>query len=323
MTTTTTTYAGNPRARSDTFSGIACGVGAGALWGLVFLAPELAGDVGPLWLSIGRYLCYGMIAAALIIPRWRTLSAHLDRRRWLELAALALAGNTLYYLLLSSAVQHAGIALTSLVNGFLPVVVTLIGSRDRGAIPIRKLVPSLLLCAAGAACIAWQALVVPGDESGGHRVFGLVCAVGSLACWAAYAVGNSRALARLQRVSEHDWNLLMGMVTGAQSLLLVPLALAIGIPSFDGESWLRLGAVSIGLALIASIAGNTLWNRMSRLLPLTLVGQMILFQTLFAMLYALLWEQRLPTLMEVAGLGLVVASVVSCFSAHRDRALSR
>ena len=46
----------------------ACGVGAGALWGLVFLAPELASDFSPLMLTIGRYLCYGLIAAALAAP---------------------------------------------------------------------------------------------------------------------------------------------------------------------------------------------------------------------------------------------------------------
>jgi len=66
--------------------------------------------------------------------------------------------------------------------------------------------------------------------------------------------------------------------------------------------------------------GNALWNRMSRLLPLTLVGQMILFETLFALVYAFLWEQRLPTLLETIAFALVVASVASCLAAHRNRA---
>mgnify|MGYP006920679532 CR=1 FL=1 len=47
----------------------------------------------------------------------------------------------------------------------------------------------------------------------------------------------------------------------------------------------QLAAVSIGIAVAASILGNALWNRMSQLLPLTMVGQMILFETLFALLY--------------------------------------
>ncbi len=303
---------------SGAWTGIACGMGAGALWGLVFLAPELVRAFSPLQLTIGRYLCYGLIAAALIAPRWRTLVVRLPRRQWWNLAWLALAGNTLYYLLLSSAVQQGGIAMTSLVIGFLPVAVTVIGSRDHGAVPLRRLLPSLLLCAAGALCIGWQALAGgPAAGQAGRPVFGLLCAIGALASWTAYAIGNARCLVRLEQVSAHDWNLLTGLVTGAQSLLLVPVALALGTADHGVDAWLRFGAVSAGVAVLASIAGNALWNRMSRLLPLTLVGQMILFETLFALVYGLLWERRPPTALEVAALAFVVLSVLSCLAAHR------
>src|SRR3546814_18238318 len=71
-----------------------------------------------------------------------------------------------YYVLLSAAVQTGGIAMTSLVIGFLPVAVTLIGSRDRGAVPLARLVPSLLFCAAGAVCLGWQAIGAPASEIG-------------------------------------------------------------------------------------------------------------------------------------------------------------
>jgi drug/metabolite transporter (DMT)-like permease len=54
-------------------------------------------------------------------------------------------------------------------------------------------------------------------------------------------------------------------------------------------------------------------------LPLTLVGQMILFETLFALLYGFLWEQRLPTILEGTAMVLVTASVLSCLSAHHTR----
>jgi len=301
----------------DTLLGVASGVGAGALWGLVFLAPELARDFGPLQLTVGRYLAYGLIAAALVAPRWRSLVAGIARCQWWNLAWLALAGNTLYYVLLSSAVQIGGIAMTSLVIGFLPVAVTIIGSRDRGAVPLRKLAPSLLLCVAGAACIGWQALAGRAIGSTSEQVIGLLCAIGALASWTAYAIGNARCLVRLEHVTPHDWNLLVGLVTGAQSMLLVPAALALGMTTHDSAQWGRFGAVCAGVAVLCSIAGNGLWNRMSRLLPLTLVGQMILFETLFALLYGFLWERRLPTLPEIAAIACVVASVSTCLAAHR------
>lgn len=304
----------------DTITGIACGMGAGALWGLVFLAPELVREFSPLQLSIGRYLCYGLIAAALIAPRWASLAARIPRRQWLHLVWLAFAGNTLYYLLLSSAVQNGGIAMTSLVIGFLPVVITIIGSRDHGAVSLGRLLPSLLLCVLGAGCIAWQALASPTVGSPDEQLIGFVCAVGALASWTGYAVGNARCLARLKEVSAHDWNLLTGIVTGAQSVVLIPLALVLETAQHGLNEWIRFGAVSVGVAVLASIIGNALWNRASRALPLTLVGQMILFETLFALTYGFLWERRLPTLLEVAALAAVMMSVLLCLAVHRTPA---
>lgn len=317
MTALSTTGLSSAPVRPGTSTGVACGVGAGALWGLVFLAPELVGEFGPLHLSIGRYLCYGLIAAVLVAPRWRSLAAGVSRLQWLRLVWLAFAGNTLYYILLSTAVQTGGIAMTSLVIGFLPVAVTLIGSRDQDAVPLGRLAPSLLMGAAGAVCIGGQALLGPARDSSGEPVIGLLCAFGALASWTAYAVGNARCLKRLEHISAHDWNLLTGVVTGAQSIALIPLALALETVHHDASEWAWLGAVCVGVAVLASMVGNALWNRMSRLLPLTLVGQMILFETLFALVYGFLWERRLPTMLETAALGFVAMSVLTCVAAHR------
>lgn len=256
-----------PSASHRTYLGLAFGVAAGALWGLVFLAPELVRSFSPLELAAGRYLAYGIISAVLILPRWRALSAALRPRDWLSLAWLALAGNTLYYVLVASAVQLGSVAMASLVVGFLPVTVTIIGSRDRGAVPFRALLPSLLLCAAGALSIGWQAVAM---TAGGTELLGLVCAFGALASWTAYAVGNSRCLARLPHLSAHDWSLLTGVVTGAQAMVLVPLIAVVQPVAHATAAWLQFAGVSVGVAVLASICGNALWNRMSRLLPLTL-----------------------------------------------------
>ena len=72
-----------------------------------------------------------------------------------------------------------------------------------------------------------------------------------------------------------------------------------------------------GVVVLASILGNALWNRMSRLLPLTLVGQMILFETLFALIYGSVWEQRWPTVFEALAFILICCGVVSCISVHK------
>lgn len=307
--------------------GVLCGVGAGALWGLVFLAPELVRQFTPLQLAIGRYLAYGLISAALIVPRWNALRKVITLRNWGSLLWLALLGNTLYYILLSMAVQKGGAAQASLVLGMLPVAVTIIGSRDHGAVPLKKLLPSLALYLGGALCIAWEAIAptafAPTSGAGltgadnQSRIFGLVCAFGALVSWTTFAIGNARCLTRLNHVSVHDWNLLTGLVTGAQAIALIPLAVLTYSQTHTSADWFDFIAISLGIAVFASIVGNALWNQMSRLLPLTMVGQMILFETLFALIYAFIWEERLPRWSEVSAFVLIVASVVSCFAAHR------
>ncbi len=294
--------------------GVAYGAGAGALWGLVFLAPVLLPAFNGLDMAVGRYLAYGLISLVLIRPRLRAIRGRLHRTDWLTLAGLALLGNTLYYVLLTTAVQTAGIALTTLIIGFLPVAVTVIGSRDHDAVPLVRLAPSLWLCAAGIACIGGQGVLGLANTAKGW--LGMACAVGALASWTAFAVWNSRCLKRLDHISSDDWNLLTGLVTGAQALLLSP-ALLFDHTRHTAIAWSQLAALSIAVALVASIAGNALWNRMSRLLPLTLAGQMILFETVFALLYGFIWEHRFPTLLETAAFACVVAGVTTCVAAHR------
>ncbi|WP_343585232.1 DMT family transporter [Herbaspirillum sp.] len=298
--------------------GILFGALAGAAWGLVFLAPELTREFSPWQLSAGRYLAYGAFAAVLIAPRLRSVAGRLGLPEWRALVWLSLLGNVVYYVFLSSAVQLGGMAMTSLVIGFLPVAVTIIGSRGRGAVPIRKLLPSLALGLAGIACVAWQSLAAGHSAGGGsQQVVGFFCAIGALVSWTTYAVGNSRWLARLHDISAHDWSLLTGLVTGLLSVFIALPAFTLLLEPHSHAEWGRFFAVSAGVAVIASLFGNACWNKASRLLPLTMIGQMILFETLFALLYGFLWERRLPTLLEAVAMVLVTASVLLCVSAHR------
>jgi drug/metabolite transporter (DMT)-like permease len=274
-------------------------------------------------LAAGRYVAYGLFALPMVWPHWRRYLDVLGKREWIALFYLSILGNILYYVLLAAAVQLGGVAMTSLVIGFLPVAVTIIGSRDKGAVPLTRLLPSLFLSAAGILCIGWESLGKASAGAFAAQALGLLCAFGALASWTTFAVSNSRWLGRLEHVSGHDWSLLLGIVTGAQALVLIPPALLFETTSQSGTQWLLFGGVAAAVALFSSIIGNGLWNRMSRLLPLTMVGQMILFETLFALLYGFLWDQRLPSVLEGAAILFVLASVLTCLAAHRPREADR
>ena len=300
---------------NKTSLGIAAGILAGALWGLVFLAPEMARGFTPAQLSAGRYIAYGLVAAVLLARSWRRLFAGLGWQEWRGLAWLGLTGNIVYYVLLAQAVQLGGVAMASIVIGLLPVVVTIVGSRDTGAVPLRRLVPSLVLSTAGLLCISWQTL----SADAGSSLTGLLCAIGALVSWTMYAVANSRWLGKLHTVRPHEWNLLTGLVTGVEALLLAVPAFATATSPQDGREWMIFAAVVSGVAIFCSIIGNGFWNYASRVLPLTLTGQMIVFETLFAACYGFMWEQRWPTGAESAAMALLVAGVAACALVHRPQ----
>jgi len=303
--------------------GIACGVGSGALWGLVFLAPKLVPEASPAAMAAGRYLAYGLIALMLLAPRWAVATRTLDAAAWRGLVWLSLAGNIVYFCLLVVGVHLAGVAASALIVGMVPVAVILWGLRDPGAVPLRRLVWPLLMAVAAVGLIGFEALQRPTD---GHAqspldvIIGLTCALLALIVWSAYAIGNSRWLARHDRVSAQDGSLLTGVVTGVLALLLVPAALLMAGPAWHGEIWSRFLMVSAGVALGASILGNALWNRASQLMPLTMLGQMIVFETLFALIYGFIYEGRWPTGIEVLAIILMVVSVIWCVRAHRPTA---
>ncbi|MBQ1782683.1 MAG: DMT family transporter [Gammaproteobacteria bacterium] len=285
------------------------GLGAGALWGMVFLAPALLAAFSPLQLTVGRYLAYG--AVALLLPLHRLLFA-VSGRDWLRLLALSLLGNLLYFVLLAQAVQWVGIAPSSLIVGLIPVVVMVAGSREQGTPPARRLIGPLLLMVVGTAAIAldsYQAGAGSGLRPGWQSWAGLVCAFGALLSWAAYAVANRHWLRQRPGYSSQHWSLLTGVATGALALLLAPLAFADLSGAESGQSWPLFWLVMVAVAIGASVVGNALWNGASRRLPLTLTGQLILFETLFALLYGFMFDGRWPRPLEWLAMVLMIGGV--------------
>lgn len=305
--------------------GVAYGVMAGALWGMVFLVPRMLADFSPLLLSAGRYAMYGLVSLAAALPMARSLLRRLTREDFVALVKLALVGNLLYYVLLSSAVHLIGIAPASLIIGVLPVTITLLGRRDHGAVPLARLVWPLAMVVAGIVCINVDVFT---SAAGGApvgvltRLAGLACALGALACWTWFAIENARYLQRQTHFSGNEWSVLWGVVTG---VLGVSLWIVIGLwpagsiqPALAAERWHSFWLLNLGLAIGASWLGNGLWNAASKRLPLTLSGQMIVFETLFALLYAFIYDHRLPRPLEMVAIALLVAGVSWSVRQHAD-----
>ena len=298
--------------------GIGYGVGAGACWGIVFLGPTLTPGLSGAGFAALRFVCYGLIAVILLAPRWRRVIPRLTKADWFSLFWLSLIGNLIYYSLVGTGVQNAGIATTSMIVGLIPVLVALAGRKDSNAVPLARIAPALGCATLGVGLISLHALLSGENSDASHVGFGLLCALGALLSWSWFAVANARRLA-VADVSSHDWSLLTGLVTGALALLLAIPVLANDPNTHTAVDWAHFLAVATGVALIASIVGGALWNQASRLLPLALSGQVIVVEVIAALLFGFLWEQRFPSLLEIIAVGLLVVGVVWCLLSHQQK----
>ena len=309
-----------PSARHVLVEGVACALGAGLLWGLVFVVPLMLPDYPPAMLSFGRYLGFGVIAlllAATDLPRLRSLQ-WLDWRMALE---LALVGNILYYLFLAAAIQFAGAPLPTMLIGTLPIVIAIVSNFGAEALPWRRLLPSLAVIALGIAFVNSHEMAQLGRGEQDY-FFGVLLALAAVAAWTWYPVRNSRWLRQRPALASGTWAIAQGLAT----LPLAALGMAAAGLHFQGAGGfaypfgphaVRYLALMLALGLFASWLGTLLWNRASRLLPTALAGQLIVFETLAAFAYAFIWRGELPGSSALIGIVLLVVGVLLGVRAFR------
>ncbi len=200
------------------------------------------------------------------------------------------------------------------------------GHKDHGSVPLQQLALPLLIVAAGIVCINVDVFTHDAGAAGGtvaHKLLGVACAAGALLCWTWYAIDNARYLKRNPHFSSGEWSALYGLSSGLIALAIGLAALAVfhadvtgAAGAASGRDWTSFWIVNALLALGASVIGNHLWNVASRRVPVTLSGQLILFETLFALLYGFIYKQQLPRTLELAAVILLVSGVVWSVRIH-------
>lgn len=296
--------------------GILAGLAAGALWGVVFVAPALAPGLTAVDLAAGRFASYGVIALLVMLlaggkHRWPTTS---------QLAAalgLSVLGFSGYYLLLVLSIRDAGVAVPTLIIGTIPIWVMLLGKPEN--LLWRSLLPGLILTISGV-------LLMMGAETAGvsaHATQGWVYwrgigfALLSMACWTAFAVMNSAWLKYHQNVKVTDWANWLGVASGlgavaVWSALGSESKVLLAQPNIV-QSAMVCVATGIGSAWLATV----LWNIASRRLSASLCGQLIVSETLFALFYAFVMNGVWPQWLQLLASTVFVLGIVASVRAHR------
>ena len=197
--------------------GIAAGLAAGALWGLVFVAPRMVGHFGMVDIAAARFIVFGVVAGWRCW--WRPIREALaGRAQALTVLGLSGLGFTGYYLLLAFSIvrrRHRG---AEPDHRHHPGLDDAAGPTGRTC-AWQALLPGLALTAAGIALMvagAWP----EGGASGTHFGWGLVLALLAMASWTAFGLLNAAWLKRHPEVHAADWANWLGIATGLGALLL-------------------------------------------------------------------------------------------------------
>ncbi len=249
-------------------------------------------------------MVYGTLSLiALIVGRRTPLTAS----HATVALGLSILGFTAFYVFLACAIDTSGSTLPTLIVGMLPVSVMVCGKSRH--LRWSQLLPGLAATLLGIVLTTGRLTSAPlapvTDVTKGIQL-----SVAALACWTAFAVLNARWLARHPEMSAMDWAHWLGIGAAASSAFVW---LFCGSSAKSLLHSPQLGTFA-ALALLTGIGSTWLaticWNIASRRLGPSRCGQLIVSETMFALLYGCLWTAHFPTPMQIFGSTLFMMGVL-------------
>lgn len=296
--------------------GIAAGLGAGALWGMVFVVPRMTPGLSSVDLTAGRFVSFGLMAALVMVLGRRSHTWPTGSQAAAALG-MSLLGATGYYLLLAQSINASGSEVPTLIIGTIPIWIMLLG-KPLG-LKWSALLPGLMLTAAGLVLMMQASLshaqTLP--LAGVDFWWGVLLALGAMASWTAFALLNAAWLKRHPQVSATEWANWLGIATGVGALLLWVVAGSESDVLLAQEGKALAVFVCIATGIGSGWAGSILWNLASRRLSVSLAGQLIVSETLFGLFYSFVWDAGWPTPAQWLAAGLFTLGIIASIRAHR------
>lgn len=293
------------------YTGVFYALAACFIWGLIFVVPDLMKGFNPLEIVLGRYFVYGLLSSLLFLKLRLKGGCRYDKATWIKASFLSFLSTVGYYVFVVIGLRLASPAICALILGLCPITTAFYGNWKHREISFQSLLVPSILILAGLLLINLPQLDAASSPS--NYILGLICTIIALISWSWYVVENAHFIKKHPNIRSNEWTTVIGVATLFWS---VALSVILGLFFQDyltPEKYLiydlelkRFLVGSLILGFLCSWVGAALWNKASVQLPVSLAGQLMLFETIFGVLFVYILEERIPPASESAGICLLL-----------------
>ncbi|PJD97659.1 MAG: EamA family transporter [Parachlamydia sp.] len=296
------------------FIGVACALAACFVWGFIFIIPQFLTGFSSFEIVFGRYLFYSAISWVIFLKQGNGIRQY-PLSIWIKAIYFSFASTFFYYTCFVLGLRYADPAICALVLSISPVTIAFYGNWKQKECSYRSLIIPSVLILLGLVIINIPHLRLAHSLS--EYGLGLLCCACSLLTWSWYVVANSHFLKKHPEVTSTNWSSLVGVATLFWVVLAIPLIWIFSPENFDSGKYTQLNAPllnfivgCLALGVMCSWFGAYLWNKASLYLPVSLAGQLTIFETIFGLIFVYIVAQNWPPFSEWVGITLLLGAVL-------------
>lgn len=293
--------------------GIIFALTACLIWGLLFVVPLFMGNYSAFEIAFARYLVYGALSMIILFKSRLRGSCNYPSKIWVKALYFAGISSIGYYTWVVLALRYSSPAVCALILGISPITIAFYGNWKEKEYNFKTLLLPCSLIFLGLILINAPKII----QGVSHTyLLGLLSSFIALLVWSWFVVANARFLKDHPEVASSDWSTLLGVSTLFWASIIILLSAFIFRNELPWERYATwnsdLANFLIGsaiLGLVCSWLGAYLWNKASLQLPVSLAGQLTVFETIFGLCFVYALQQELPPITEIIGIVVLLTSI--------------
>ncbi len=308
--------------------GVLLGVAAGAFWGLLYIAPLMVPDYNPVLVALSRYIAFGIVSLPFMYFLRKDLK-RFTKADIIESFKLPLFGNVLFYITMAICIRMAGAPLAGMFMAIIPVMVAIASNfryqKEGRALSWGVITPPLVVIFFGMVIANWSEFqyMTAGAESPLDFWIGVAFGIVAAILWTWFSIMNGEWLLAHPSHNSAAWTALQGVtvlpvVTVAWAVVAWPMGYLDTTEGLFGPEPINFLWVALMLGFVCSWVAMLCWNGMSQRLPSALGGQLIVFESISSVIYAMMFRGEMPTVTLVIGYTILLIGVMGSLYVFRQ-----